>query len=323
MRYALCLTLLLAGWAAAQPAKPAPAPPPKPADPARFDPDAPLPEIKVEGVTLEDLVQFLQDARPGFQAVVVRDPGAPRDYPQITMRLKNVSTMQLLGLIQKAYPQVTIDDTTEGPGGVVYCIKVIPDPAPQGGGFAGGGMLGQRLDLNARYVQVYSLARAVNMLAAEKAADPKDRAKAGRDATNQLLSLLKAAITQSDADGANAALQVHEETQTLVFKGTPAQQQLIDSVLRAVAPPDDDARKSATEKLRQMERAREELELRLRRLEDELAMTQKLMREQQALAMEKALEAEKLKIRLEMMQEMQREIDKLRAVERGKAPAKE
>src|SRR4051794_31099700 len=48
-----------------------------------------LPEINVKDVALPDLIDYLRDLDPSFQAVVAYDPGAVRGEPKIQeLRLK-------------------------------------------------------------------------------------------------------------------------------------------------------------------------------------------------------------------------------------------
>src|SRR5205807_5814909 len=63
---------------------------------------------------------------------------------------------------------------------------------------------------------------------------PVDIAALQKSALGDVLSLVKAALSQ--IDGPAPVLQVHEATQTLIFKGTPEQRAALEDVLDALDP---------------------------------------------------------------------------------------
>lgn len=192
-----------------------------------------IPQINIENMNMYDLVSFLRDTVPTFQAVVVRDPEVPDDYPQLTLHLKNVTTDQLIEVLSQAYPSLEWSST---PGTTIHVLK-IHAPA----------------DLPTTSLHVYSLTPVVsrlqegpsrpmgaqnNDLFAGVGGQPTtkvatDEQQKRRAALNNVLSVIKAALAQVP-EGNGAVLQVHEETETLIFKGTSPQREAVEQVLQAV-----------------------------------------------------------------------------------------
>jgi len=315
--------------------------------------DQVLPEVNFNGVALGDVVDFLRDVAPGFKVVVVRSPGATEaDDPRVSVRLKQASLGQVLEILSRAYPvelssvrasrPTDTDETiltikpspasraeTAGPGaGVrVYHLATITAGlhsntaeaavpknftlSPEKGEDAG--------TFNKRFEA--KQAEMAKALAAAREAD----AKAQKESLADVLSLCKAAIEQG-SNGAKASMQVHEPTQTLIFKGTPEQEAALEDVLnaldpnrghsdRAVVRGHDESIAEATAAVREhlqqthqreldelkadearvAQRAEDrvnELLMRTRELEDRLA-------KQQAESVQQTREMERLKIRLE------------------------
>jgi hypothetical protein len=223
------------------------APAPVPAQSADVA-DSIVQDLNLQGAQLPDMVGYLQEVVPNFKGVVFRDPGVPDDEPAVTMHLKKIAVSQILALLTTAYPNLEIQEIG-GAGGTIYCIKVHPRGAegqlqPGGGPAAipalgaipfGGGGGGMPMMPVASGVKVYPLTETVEGLISAKPEAPKDRAAAGKEALNQVLSLIKATMAQATESGtAGPTLQLHEETQTLIFKGTPAQREALESVLAAL-----------------------------------------------------------------------------------------
>jgi hypothetical protein len=236
-RYSTLIVLALcclANQLSAQPAKPA-----RPATAPSADvSDAIIPELSMQGVKLGDAVEFLQDAVPGFKAVVFRDPGVSEDVPTVTMRLKRVSISQLLQLLTTAHPNLEVNEIP-GAGGTVYCIKVhspegVVGPVGPVNPGLGGGVGGFGVQPSTPAVKVFALASVVDAISWRQQGDaPKDKAATSKAALNEVLSLIKATLEQVDAASA-PVLQLHEETQTLIFKGTAAQREGVENVLTAL-----------------------------------------------------------------------------------------
>jgi hypothetical protein len=192
-----------------------------------------IPEISVDNMRIDDLIAFLRDTVPTFQTVVVRDTGVPDDYPSLTLHLKNVTPDQLIEVLSQAYPSLEWSTT---PGTTINVLKIH---AP--------------VDLPTSNLHVYSLTPVVSRLkeglgnpmgiqnnlyggvaaqpTTKEATDEQQKRRAG---LNNVLSVIKAALAQV-ANGNSAVLQVHEETETLIFKGTQPQQEAVEQVLQALS----------------------------------------------------------------------------------------
>jgi hypothetical protein len=288
---------LLSGLALCVLTVPAFAQTPRGAAPPRAEREEPLglatvvPELNFQGVALDDAIRFLQDMVPSFRAVVMREPGVPAGYPELTIRLRKVEVGQVLSLIQSGYPEVEIKPI-DSKSGTVQCIIVRASDRIQNRGKWEKGPPGG--------VRIYRLTGAVESLVA---ANPETAAK---DAVNQVLSLMKAALDQGGkADGA-PVLQIHEQTQTLIFKGSAEQRACLEDVLAALdANASREERKQAewnerlAEAQRQLQLEKARGEEALLRLRDDLQEMRRRLQDQERIAMERAVEVERLKVRLE------------------------
>lgn len=193
-----------------------------------------IPEISVDHVSIDDLIAFLRDTVPTFQTVVVRDTGVPDDYPSLTLHLKNVTPDQLIEVLSQAYPSLEWSTT---PGTEIHVLK-IHAPA----------------DLPTSSLHVYSLTPVVsrleegpsrvmgvpnNNLFGGVGGQPTTKEATGqqqkrRAALNNVLIVIKAALAEVP-NGNSAVLQVHEETETLIFKGNLPQQEAVEQVLQALS----------------------------------------------------------------------------------------
>jgi chromosome segregation ATPase len=142
----------------------------------------------------------------------------------------------------------------------------------------------------------------------------KDRPAAEKEALDQVLSLLKAALSQVGQGGANAApvLQVHPETQTLIFKGSPEQRDAVEDVLAALTPEGqrDNSQEAERRKQAAVAEDRRRLQLQMNEVRDQSAnqvaeMQKKLqeaesrLKELQTQEVQRVADAERAKIRLE------------------------
>jgi hypothetical protein len=275
--------------------------------------DRVVPELKVLDQQLEDLVDYLQDIEPRFKALVVRDPDVPREYPQVRLRLKRVPLGQILEVLTTAYPDIEVAPVqpNNGPPGAdarpVYIVKVhASDRAKASSGEAVPGG-----------VKVYRLTGVVGALTQSTHPDisAKDRPAAEKESLDQVLSLVKAAVSQVGQGGANPAplLQVHPETQTLIFKGSSEQRDAVEDVLAALAPdtghgfrnagPQNDGRKEAAEERRRLEAQVSEVRERAARevaeLQKHLEDAQTRLKEMQTQELSRLADAERTKVRLE------------------------
>jgi len=208
---------------------------PSPANDAR---SAVLPEVQFNETPIEDIVEYFQDVTKTYRAVVVRR--VPKDAgPLITMRIKGASVDQLLRVIMAAHPEVSLM-TVDGPGGAIDVISVqsqamIAPGIPGMGGMAPGAEMGfaDALMPAQPIVRVYRLTGIVATMVNPKNVDGGDRAKLEKSALADILSLVKA--TMETVGGREPPkLQLHEETSTLIFSGSPGQQHALEDVLMAL-----------------------------------------------------------------------------------------
>jgi hypothetical protein len=179
-------------------------------------------------IPLEDPLAAPRSAIPDFNSVVVRDDGVPQQYPTLpVMTLKNVTVGQFLQFVQASFPSVQIL-RIDGPPGALYSIRIRADDK-------------FLASMDQDRVRLYRLSEIINGLADEKARSGKDSKDANRDerikgATNDVLSLLQAALDQTDPNGPPGALKIHEPTLTLMFKGSRAKQQILEEALTTLQP---------------------------------------------------------------------------------------
>jgi len=239
-----------------------------------------IPEVNFQSVALEDCVDFLQAACKSFHAVVVRAPGSSGDYPLITLKLKKVSVNEIMQVLENAYPGITPNQV-----GSVLCLNVQEPEAGNPERQVG--------------VHVYPLNGVVQNQVQAGIDDPKK-------ALDHVLSLIKATLTQVARVGHEPVLQVHEETQTLIFKGNASERAALEGALVALG---DESLKPAAAPAPSPEAARSDLEVQkavAEGLVDDLkkkldSATIKVEEAQKSLQ-EISLENERLKIRLEMLQ---------------------
>ncbi len=188
-----------------------------------------LPELKFDAVPLDEVIDSLRERVPGFNPVVVRQPGVPNDYPTLRgVNIRNVTLGQFLDFLKTAYPGVEIMGI-KGPAGSIHVIRVTPKfdlfspgmmmpGAPFEGGVA---------------TSVYRLTDIIDSLAAAKSQGQQPTAEARKQAMNDVLSLMQAALEQSDKDSP-AVLKVHEATQVLLFKGSEQKRAVIEQILKTL-----------------------------------------------------------------------------------------
>ncbi|MDB5296885.1 MAG: hypothetical protein JWO31_2868, partial [Phycisphaerales bacterium] len=214
--------------------------------------DAVLPDVQFERVGVADAVQFLQDSVPSFKAVVVGEGGGPADDLPVTLRLRNTTVGQVLDVIKVATGDAVSVEMVAGPTGPVHVIRVRRAAAGAAAARPGGPavqvyrlsgivsrMVGARSDEDRH--RDNGLFRAAAAPAADDAAaikagpnGPAELAKRRTAALNNVLSVVQATL-QLAAGGPNApTVQLHEETQTLIFKGTDAQRAALEDLLASL-----------------------------------------------------------------------------------------
>ena len=183
----------------------------------------PMPSDRIDKPTLlDDELQAIRTAVPDFNSVIIRDAATPADYPTLPpMTLKNVSLGQFLQFIQAAYPGVQCI-RIDGPAGSLYSIRINSGNS----------------NIQHNHVRLYRLSDIINAQADEAAAKDKDSNKPRDErlkaATDDVLSLLQAALDQTDQDGPSS-LKIHEPTLTLMFKGSQAKQEVLEEALSTLS----------------------------------------------------------------------------------------
>lgn len=262
--------------ATAQEAKPAP--PAAAPDPAGVNKI--IPEVNFTNAPLEDVINYLQAISPQFKAVIVREPGVPKSHPLVTMRLRQIPLGQMLDVLRITQQGINF---TQVPGDSTVHIIIVGPPRQYEG----------RED---NVVRVYRLEGAVKGL----------QGKAPKDALGHVLSLIKATLAQVDSD--LPTLQIHEETMTLIFKGTSLQRAALEDVLTALDPGAERVNFDPAKK-NKLDTADHQLLLdktvadqRVGQLDLELHRATVQRDEYDRIARERATEIERLKVRLEMAQ---------------------
>lgn len=236
-----------------RPAAPAP-PATQPADPASDLEEKLLPLIDTQSIRLTDFLEFIHSSVPAFQYIVVRDPGVSSDYPTLpSMKLEKMTLGQVLQVIQDIYPLVDFHVVSSNHGAALYVFKIHVGSAE------GMGEVPQSV------LKVYRLTEAVELLVsrnpvpippelqqhpdADRIPLPaKEKAEAAYEAAlkaahttalNSLLSLIKAVLAQWGDSGTIPVVQIHEETETLLLRGTADQIGAVQKALDACIPQDE------------------------------------------------------------------------------------
>ena len=256
-----------------------------------------LKEVDFVDVPLEVVLATISKEVPSFKFAVIRQEGIPEDFPRIKLKVKQVGINQILTLIHTANPSIECSPI-DGPDGPVYCITVNePSARPEPNGAAA------HSNVN---VIVYRLSGIVSALAAKKAGPDSTK-----DALNQVLSLFKATLEQ--VHGEPPTLRIHEETQTLIFKGNNAQEEALRGAMEALSPSQSEWQ--ATMKRQADERVAASMGDRERMVEQVVESKQRLdsmrksLDEGQERFLKQTEESERLKVRLEMMQDKAKELE--------------
>ena len=226
---------------------PPPAPPKPPTPPRAPEPPAPpfesptpesrdgviptiesamMPTERIDKpILLDEQMEVLRQRIPSFNCVIVRDPGVAKNYPTIpVMMLKNVTVGQFLQFLQASFPGVQYK-RIDGPAGALYAIRVRMEDDP----------LRRQMAIDRNRVRLFRLNEFINTLADESPDKEKPREQKIKEATAQVLSLLQAALEQTE-DQEPCIVKIHEPTLTLMFKGSPEKQAVLEEALSALMP---------------------------------------------------------------------------------------
>lgn len=251
--------------------------------------------VEFNDILLDDVIQFIEQTAPGFKAVIKRGQGVSEEYPRIKMKLKNVTVGQLCELIKKLHADVTFDvlENTEEP---IFIIRV--EASPESAGSATPNLKLYNLSTMLQTIRESNKSKEVT-------AKPLDH----------LLSLIKATMQQRN-DKKPPVLQVHEETNTMIFKGSAAQQLALEEVLLSLKPAKIDesvivARLKAQTDSMQNELMKQQDTYKEKRaiMEDEFITLRKRLEASQSETMKLALEVEKLTLQIQMRAENQKIIN--------------
>lgn len=223
-----------------------------------------IPELRFDKIGFDDVMEFMGDVVPGFQVQLLRDPGVPADYPTVTFRAKEVTTRQMMDFFTSAYGVEW--EQIEGPRGSIFIARLrmterVVAQLQKAGRPSGN-------------IRMYSLAAI---------------APGTKDPMADVLSIIQAAVEQSGVP--KPTLKVHESTRMLMVTGDPAALAVVDGVLAALRPSQDDVRRQYDAKLQEAQQAIKlkdiEFESRLRSAEMERGRMQDAMaNEQKRLEME-------------------------------------
>ena len=176
-------------------------------------------------ILLDEQMEVIRQRIPSFNCVIVRDPGVAKNYPTIpVMMLKNVTVGQFLQFLQASFPGVQYK-RIDGPAGALYAIRVRMEDDP----------LRRQMAIDRNRVRLFRLNEFINTLADESPDKDKPREQKIKEATAQVLSLLQAALEQTE-DQEPCIVKIHEPTLTLMFKGSPEKQAVLDEALSALMP---------------------------------------------------------------------------------------
>jgi hypothetical protein len=194
----------------------------------------PMPIAAIDQTTLDQVLHLIHDSNPQFNNVVIRAPGVPANYPTIpAMNFKNVTIGQFLQFVQVSFPGTTCF-RIDGATGPLYSFRISPENM-----FGGGGRGGDDPFPKPNSVHLYRLTEVINNLADDNTAkdskENKDTPRQDRikSATDEVLSLLQAALDQTDPDGP-CVLKMHDPTLTLLFKGSAAKQSVLEDAIASL-----------------------------------------------------------------------------------------
>lgn len=189
-------------------AAPAPPPPPRPAMDNTI-----LPDENVPSMPLENWLGEFRDQMPDLHCVIISGPGTKMPVLP-ALSTKNLSVGQFMDFLKAAFPGLDIQ-VIDGPKAPLYVIH-LPNT--------------DEVALPDIMVKIYPLKEIVlSMVGANATEDAKKKA------LNDVLSLLQTAVSDL-GDKSQYAMNVHEPTMTLIFKGTPKMTYTLDQAITALEP---------------------------------------------------------------------------------------
>jgi hypothetical protein len=177
-----------------------------------------MPAIEISRQPLEKVMNDLKKKLPGFEFSISRE-NVPHDYPVLpAMSVENVSIEQFLALVTTEVPGVTVTYGVSGDG-LLAEINIVPNPNAVA-------------TTQPTVVRVFGLAEliAFRSTSIEGVEKREDREK---QASNEILSMIQAALDVA-GDPTVPVMKMHAPTKTLIFKGTDAQAQIVESAIKAL-----------------------------------------------------------------------------------------
>ncbi len=171
-----------------------------------------LAEVSLKNTPLTLVIEFLRATDPSFQVLVA---GASADELVISeLELRDVTAGQVLLALKEVYPQMEVSHT-DGNSPSIWTVRVSP-----------------RFDMDAELVTcVFRLREAIDEL--QQVGNVGDRVHA----RSAVLQLLEHALQMDPSRKQSpAVLQLHEATDTLLFRGTQEERAVLQSAVAALSP---------------------------------------------------------------------------------------
>ncbi|MGO9113729.1 MAG: hypothetical protein ACLP9L_31235 [Thermoguttaceae bacterium] len=259
---------------------------------------------------LDEALRSLESECPGFQTVIVRDPGCTDVNPVLPdMSLKNLPLSQVLDVIAKSLPEVTVDKVSSSKGDV--WIFRIHETNPDGANFGRPGRSPGRRPVRVEQpmvaptpaqptVMVYRLSPLIRTNAA-------DRSKTLNDILSLVQASLDATVFQVALDATAVSTKVpylmklHAPTETLIFRGYPTELEVVDRTLKALELTPDEIGRSKW--LEQADNDRARLMAEMDRLKEAMAQTRVEASDARNRVNQQTEEIEKLRARLRSLGE--------------------
>ena len=180
-----------------------------------------------EGMPVAELLEVLKAKAPGFDYVVHHGRWEQLALPR--MHLANVTLGSVLDMLGRLFPSSChYSQLTKSGGKDIYLFS------------SNGNMEGENAGVYT-VVQVFSLSGAIdrqyNLEGVRGVHGPISEAR--KRCMAAVLSLIENELKQADAKSDRPTLSVHEETETLVVKGTPSRASEMAGVLKALDAPVD------------------------------------------------------------------------------------
>ncbi len=214
-----------------------------------------LPPLSITEASLEDVLVRIKDGLPGFNAIVLREPGVPSDYPKLrNLNVNHITLSQFMVFLDKSFGCLNVTLIPgQGTSGL-WVIHVREDQGSQDAKASATAKAGDPMappEANANHVSVFPLREVIPEIASHQ----NDEKYTQKQAMDDILSLLQAAL-KAEASGTPAEIQVHEATEMLVVKGSAAQVQLVAETLGAFADRSGKEDSGAATAIRPRERGR-------------------------------------------------------------------